>query len=82
MTIKVIGVENQNFKFNDGKQYTGKKIHCAVVDQHNDGLVGCPVEVIKISSSNEFYSVPIDVDKLYVVFFDQKGKVAYFAPSK
>lgn len=78
MIVKVIGIENQDFTFPDGKQYTGKKLHVAVVDQHKDGLIGCPVEVIKIPSSNEFYSVPIDVDKHYIVFFDQKGKVAYF----
>ena len=79
MVVKVIGIENQNFTFPDGKLYSGKKLHVAVVDQHKDGLIGCPVETIKLSSQNEFYSVPIDVDKHYTVFFDQKGKVAYFA---
>lgn len=81
MVVKVVGVEKQDFTFPDGKQYSGKKLHCVVVDRHEPNLVGCPVEVVKIPSHNEFYNVPIDVDVHYTIFFDQKGKVAYFAPA-
>ena len=79
MVVKVVGVEVQDFNFKDGTHYAGKKLHCVVVDRNAPNLTGCPVEEVKIPSSNEFYSVPIDVDELYTVFFDQKGRVAYFA---
>lgn len=82
MTIKIVGIENQNFKFDDGKTYTGKKLHCVCVDEHKDGLIGCTVSVIKISGASEFYNVPLDLDKLYVCFFDLKGKLAYLAAQK
>lgn len=82
MTIKIVGIENQNFKFDDGKTYTGKKLHVVVEDEHKDGLIGCPVSVVKINGSSEFYNVPLELDKLYVCFFDQKGKLAYLAAQK
>lgn len=82
MTIKIVGIENQNFTFDDGKTYTGKKLHVVVVDEHKDGLIGCPVSVVKINGSSEFYNVPLELDKLYVCFFDQKGKLAYLVAQK
>ena len=82
MIIKIVGIENQNFTFDDGKTYIGKKLHVVVVDEHKDGLIGCPVSVIKISGVSEFYNVPLELDKLYVCFFDQKGKLAYLAVQK
>ena len=82
MIIKVIGIETQDFRFDDGKEYKGKKLHVANVDEHKENLVGCLVSVIKIPATSEFFSVPIEPDKLYNVFFDQKGKVAYLAPNK
>lgn len=77
MTVKIVGIETQDFTFDDGKIYKGKKLHVVNVDEHKENLVGSPVSVIKIPATNEYYSVPIDVDKLYTVFFDQKGKVAF-----
>ena len=82
MVVKVVGIEKQDFTFPDGKQYSGKKLHCVVVDRHEPNLVGCPTEVVKIASTSEFFSVPIDVDSLYTIFFDQKGKIAFLAPAK
>lgn len=82
MTIKIVGIENQNFTFDDGKTYSGKKLHVIVVDEHKDGLIGCPVSVVKISSTSEFFNVPLELDKLYTIFFDQKGKLAYIAAQK
>ena len=82
MTVKIVGIENQNFTFDDGKTYCGKKLHCVVVDEHKDGLLGCPVSVVKVSDKSEFYNLPLELDKLYLCFFDQKGKLAYLAAQK
>ena len=77
MVVKIVGIETQDFTFDDGKTYKGKKLHVVNVDEHKENLVGSPVSVIKIPATNEYYTVPIDVDKLYTVFYDQKGKVAF-----
>ena len=82
MIVKVIGIETQDFRFDDGKEYKGKKLHVANVDEHKENLVGCPVSVIKIPATSEFYNLPLELDKLYLCFFDQKGKLAYLAAQK
>lgn len=82
MIVKIVGIETQDFTFDDGKTYRGKKLHVVNVDEHKNNLVGSPVSVIKISATSEFYTVPIEPDKLYNIFFDQKGKVAYLAAQK
>ena len=82
MIVKIVGIETQDFTFDDGKTYKGKKLHVVNVDEHKENLVGSPVSVIKIPATSPFYTVSIEPDKLYDIFFDQKGKVAYVAAHK
>ena len=82
MIIKIVGIEEQNFTFDDGKTYTGRKLHVIDREPAEGNMLGEKVSVIKLASTNRFYNLPLTVGEEYAVYFDQKGKVDFIGEVK
>lgn len=79
MRVKVVGIENQNYKLDSGYEFKGKKIHCIDLDTEKQTLDGNLTTVFKISDDSTLALVPIHVDSEYTVFFNQKGALDYIS---
>ncbi len=77
MTIKVVGIENQDYKLDNGYAFKGKKIHCVDLDSEKKGLVGNLTTVFKIADDSPLAVIPIEIGGEYTVFFNQKGALDY-----
>lgn len=82
MLFKIVGIENQDFTFPDGKVYSGRKIHAIDKDTASQGQIGDQVTVMKISSTHKLATAPLEVGKEYHVYFDQKGRPDFIAEAK
>lgn len=79
MIVKVVGIEKQDFKFDDGTRYSGNKIHAIESDYTSDGLSGQRVVVLKVSDKSRFADFPFVLGQEYSVFFSLKGALDYVA---
>ena len=79
MIIKVIGIQEQDYKLENGYAFKGKKIHAADMSTKGEGLSGHLVLNMKISADDILGKLPIEVGKMYTVYFDQKGRLDYLA---
>lgn len=82
MIIKIVGIEEQNFTFEDGKTYSGRKLHVIDREPAQGNMQGEKVSVVKIPSSSRFFNFPLTVGEEYAVYFDQKGKVDFIGEVK
>lgn len=79
MKIKVVGIESQDYKLDNGYAFKGKKIHCIDLESEKHGLTGNLTTVIKISDDSPLSKVPVDVGCEATVFFNQKGALDYIS---
>lgn len=73
MKIKIVGIQKQDYKLDNGYSFKGLKLHCIDCDTKPEGLIGDVVTNIKISDDSRLSSVPVAVGETYVVYFNQKG---------
>lgn len=79
MKIKVVGIESQDYKLDNGYAFKGKKIHCVELDSVKKGLVGNLTTVFKVADDSPLASTPIEIGNEYTVFFNQKGALDYIS---
>ena len=80
MRIHVVGRLRQDFQLDNGYQFHGVKYFGLILDEVAEGLDGHKTTDIKISDSSPLSARPLEVDKTYIVYFNQKGGVDYVQP--
>lgn len=73
MLMKIVGVQEQDYKMDNGYSFKGKKIHAIDLDTKNQGQMGNIVTTFKVSAESPLYSTPIYIDSVYKCYFTQKG---------
>ena len=82
MKIKLLGIENQDYKLDNGFAFKGKKLHALDIDTQLPGQIGNQVLNIKIPDDSPSSSVPLEVGQTYTVYFTPKGKLDTIFVSK
>lgn len=81
MKMKIVGIQRLDFKMDNGTEFKANKLHCVDLDSKPNGLLGGNVvTTFSIMDDSPLATIPVAVGKEYTVFFDQKGKLAYFVP--
>ena len=80
MRIKVVGRLRQDFRLDSGYSFHGVKYFGVVLDEEQEGLQGCLTTDIKIPDGTPFASVPMELDRTYIVYFNKKGAVDFVRP--
>lgn len=81
MTLKIVGIERQDYDF-DGVKFNGYKLHGIKLNEPRSGLTGDVVMSIKIPDGHKCAGVGIEVGKTYTVYFDDKKHVDLIAECK
>ena len=79
MKVRIVGIQSQDYKLDNGYEFKGSKIHALDLDSQPDGLMGTLTMTMKIAAASPLASVPLAVGKEYNVYFNQKGGVDYIA---
>lgn len=80
MKVRVVGIQSQKYKLDNGYEFEGRKLHCIDVDSERSDLEGNLVMNMKIPSNSPLGQFPIEVGGEYVCYFNQKGALDYLAP--
>lgn len=73
MLMKIVGVQEQDYKLDNGYTFKGKKIHAIDLDTKIQDQMGNVVTTFKISAESPLYNRPIYIDSVYKCYFTQKG---------
>lgn len=76
MKIEIVGIQDQNYKLDNGYAFDGYKLHCLDVETANDQLTGNLTTTIRIPRSSPF-AANLVVGRQYNVYFNQKGAVDF-----
>ena len=79
MVVKIVGIQSQDYKLDNGYSFKGKKLHCIDCETKPNGLTGNTVTTLKIADDSPMASLPIEVGKMYTTYFNQKGGLDYIA---
>lgn len=79
MKIKVVGIQNQNYRMDNGYSFKGRKLHCVDIDSERSDLDGNLTLTIKVADDSPLGSIPIEVGKEYTCYFNQKGALDYLS---
>lgn len=79
MMVKIVGIQSQDYKLDNGYEFKGNKIHALDLDSQPDGLTGNLTMTMKIPVASPLSSVPLVVGAEYNVYFNQKGGVDYIS---
>lgn len=83
MKIKLVGIQTQDYKLDNGYKFKGKKLHAIDLDTVPEGQIGNQViNSIKISDDSPLAAVPLTVGETYTVYFTQKGQIDALIPLK
>lgn len=82
MQVKIVGIQQQDYQLDSGYSFKGQKVYAIDLDSACDDLVGNLVMDFKIPANSPMAAVPLTVNKVYTVYFNQKGKPDYLAESK
>ncbi len=80
MKIKIVGIENQEYKIDNGPEFKGRKLHCIDVETEKQGLIGNSILNIKIADNSPLANEPLEVGKEYTVYFTNKGALDFIRP--
>lgn len=79
MKVRIVGIQSQDYKLDNGYEFKGNKIHALDLDSQPDGLSGNLTMTMKISATSPLAAVPLVVGAEYNVYFNQKGGVDYIS---
>lgn len=79
MKIKVVGIQSQDYKLDNGYAFKGRKLHCVDLDSKRTDLSGNLTLTVKVADSSSLGTMPIEVGKEYTCYFDQKGALDYLS---
>lgn len=82
MKIKVVGIQVQDYKLDNGYTFKGRKLHAIDLSSETTGQVGNQVMNLKIADDCPLASVPIEIGNEYNVYFGPNGKLDEIFPSK
>lgn len=82
MKVKIVGIQAQDYKLDNGYAFKGRKLHCIDLESKPNGLDGELVMEIKIADSSPLSSLPLAVGHIYTAYFTQKGALDYLVESK
>lgn len=80
MRIKIVGRLRQDFTLDSGYTFHGVKYFGVVLDEVQEGLQGNKTTEIKVPDGSPYADQPMELDKIYVIYFNQKGAVEYVRP--
>ena len=76
MKVQIVGIQDQNYKLDNGYTFDGFKLHCLDVSTANDNLTGLLTTTMRIPRSSPL-ATNLVVGEEYNVYFDQKGNVDF-----
>ena len=79
MKVRIVGIQSQDYKLDNGYEFKGNKIHALDLESQPDGLSGNLTMTMKIPAVSPLAAVPLVVGKEYNVYFNQKGNVDFIA---
>jgi hypothetical protein len=79
MLMKVVGVQEQDYKLENGYSFKGAKIHAIDLETVPQGLTGNMVTDFKIPADHPLYQMPLRVGGIYKCYFTQKGALDFMA---
>lgn len=81
MKIKIVGIQPQDYKLDNGYAFKGVKVHAIDLETLPNGQVGNQViNSIKIPEGSPLSQVPLEIGKTYTVYFTQKGQLDTILP--
>lgn len=82
MKFQVVGRLRQDYDLSaqNGPKFHGVKYYGIDLDQQQEGLEGNICTDIKIPDGSSFALSPLEVGRVYVVYFNQKKGVDYIRP--
>lgn len=79
MKIKIVGIQDQNYKLDNGYAFDGFKVYCIDVETASENLIGNVTTTLRIPRNSPF-AANLAVDQVYNVYFTQKGAVDFLQP--
>lgn len=81
MTIRLVGIQKQDYKLESGYEFHGKKLHGIDLSTMPEGQTGNQViNSLKIPDGSALSQIPLEVGKVYTVYFNQKGQLDSIFP--
>ena len=77
MLLRIVGLQRQDFKMDNGYEFHGYKFHCVDESTENKELQGRQVVNFKVGDDHPIASMPVHLGRLYKVYFDQKGRLDF-----
>lgn len=79
MKIELVGIVQKDYDLrrDGGPEFHGRELQCIVLDAVDAKLQGHTVTTIKISNDHALATVPLEVGKNYICYFDQKKKLDF-----
>ncbi len=81
MKIKIVGIEDQNYKLDNGYSFDGLKLHCLDVETKKDKLIGNVTTTIRVPRDFP-QATSLMVGMECSVYFNQKGQLDFLQPVK
>lgn len=71
MLLKVVGVQRMDFRFDDGKEIHGWKLHGIELDKTSDNLIGNTVQTVMIRDDSPIADTvqAVSIGDEYKLFF-------------
>lgn len=82
MTVKIVGIQNQDFTLDNGYTFKGRKVHAIDLETTTSGQEGNQVMTFKIPDDHKLAGTPLTVGKEYIMYCDQKGRPDFFQEIK
>lgn len=82
MLVKIVGVQAQDYKLDNGYAFKGDKVHCIDLETTADGQNGNRVMDFKIPAGSPLASVPIQVGATYKLYFNHKKQADFLILDK
>lgn len=80
MKIKVVGIQVQDYKLDNGYTFKGRKLHAIDLDSVTNGQIGNQVINLKIADDSVLAAVPVEVGETYTAYFTNKGTLDTLIP--
>lgn len=82
MLVRIVGLQRQDWKMDDGFEFHGYKFHCVDEGTQNKDLQGRMVLEFKVPDGHPLSSMPIQLNKLYKAYFNNRKQLDFLSLSE
>ena len=79
MKVKILGIQTQEYKLENGYHFKGRKLHLMCLDE-KPGLCGCEVDTVRLSDDSPLSNVHLTIGSEYNFYFDQRAHLDAIIP--